>query len=1058
MTAKITRLRITGFKSFADAATIDILPGLTGIVGPNGCGKSNVVEALRWSMGESSARALRGGELDDLIFAGTGVRPARSLAEVTVWLEDATGLAPAPFAESAELEITRRAERGAGSDFRLNGKSVRARDVTTLFADLSSGARSSSIISQNRVSTLIAAKPEERRALLEEAAGISGLHARRHDAELKLRQTEANLARAEDLRVQIEARLESLGEQTAQARRYRELAAALRADEAHLHALLHARAELAVTRTASALAQAQAMLAEAGALAEAAAAEETRHRDALSPTRQKRDTARAALERHRVLAESAAQEEQEARRALDEATRRVDEGAKDEAAAAARFAEAAALLREDIETGDRLEAAARLLPDRLAMAEADRDAAETRFETARGQSEQANEALVQARMARDTHSRRREETTAHLARITAELAKLTSTLDALRADLPMEDDLAALATQCDALDGEIAARRQALAEAESDAQETRLAAELAERALAEGRRLDREREAERQRLSARLGQMLEQEKSLLSARDAATQALRAEAALAEMETAEARSAAALDEARHAEEQARAAASEAATARLEAESRAHTLRERVSLAQRDCTATETALQRARTQADEARHALESAQEKLVPSTEIEAQAEAVKRAEDALAALLAAIARLETDAAIRKTDVETHAAALAEAETTVVRLRAHCEGLAPETPEAASDTVLPLIRQITFPPELARGLAVALADGLDAPVGADESLPLAWRPLPPMTPAPLPPGVTPLNERVEAPSALDRLLASIGVVTDPQDGFRFQPQLQPGQALVTAEGALWRWDGYRIAANRPNHAARQLERHQAYLALQRQIAEVESTLPALRAEADARMTALKSTEDALSSQRRERATTEQTLARARSDAASCANRAASARLAADAAERGLEIAAAALAEAATRAEDARNALAALPALAEIELQAHDLSDRSETARVAMEMAARRRAEAARAAELAGDTVRQARLRHDSAAGKLETLIPALARLTDDRTAAETALAALEVEARAQSLAVLEADAARHGAARDAALRRLQDLRAGLAKNEADRASCATRHTA
>ncbi len=242
MTVRFARLRIAGFKSFADPVTVEILPGLTGIVGPNGCGKSNVVEALRWVMGESSARSLRGGEMDDLIFAGTATRPARTLAEVTITLEGTKGFGPQNFAELDELQISRRAERGAGSDYRINGRSIRARDVQTLFADLASGARSSAMVSQGRVAMLVGARPEERRGILEEAAGITGLHARRHEAELKLRATESNLTRAEDRRKQLSERLGELADQSREAEQYRTLSAALREAETELLALLHARA------------------------------------------------------------------------------------------------------------------------------------------------------------------------------------------------------------------------------------------------------------------------------------------------------------------------------------------------------------------------------------------------------------------------------------------------------------------------------------------------------------------------------------------------------------------------------------------------------------------------------------------------------------------------------------------------------------------------------------------------------------------------------------------------------------------------------------------------
>ena len=227
MAARFTRLHIAGFKSFADPVSVDILPGLTGIVGPNGCGKSNVVEALRWVMGESSARSLRGGELDDLIFAGTTSRPARSFAEVTVTLEGVESPGLPLLTGQTEVQITRRAERGAGSEYRINGKTARARDVQILFADIASGARSSAMVSQGRVARLVSAKPEERRVLLEEAAGITGLHARRHEAELKLRATENNLLRAEDLCQQLSSRLENLSGQCEEATRYLEISAHL---------------------------------------------------------------------------------------------------------------------------------------------------------------------------------------------------------------------------------------------------------------------------------------------------------------------------------------------------------------------------------------------------------------------------------------------------------------------------------------------------------------------------------------------------------------------------------------------------------------------------------------------------------------------------------------------------------------------------------------------------------------------------------------------------------------------------------------------------------------
>ena len=272
MPVSFRRLRIAGFKSFAEPTSVEILPGLTGIVGPNGCGKSNVVEALRWAMGETSARNLRGGEMEDVIFAGTAGRASRNIAEVTLFLDEAVGRAPPPFHEQPELEIVRRIERGSGSAYRINGKEARARDVQTLFADLASGSRASAMVSQGRVGALVGAKPEERRTVLEEAANITGLHARRHEAELKLRAAEANLARAEDLRGQLESQLGNLKRQARQASRYRNISGAIRAAEAELLSLQRARVELVRDQAAAALHAAEAAVAAATEAATAAAA------------------------------------------------------------------------------------------------------------------------------------------------------------------------------------------------------------------------------------------------------------------------------------------------------------------------------------------------------------------------------------------------------------------------------------------------------------------------------------------------------------------------------------------------------------------------------------------------------------------------------------------------------------------------------------------------------------------------------------------------------------------------------------------------------------------
>jgi chromosome segregation protein len=225
---QIRRLKLSGFKSFVEPAELRIERGLTGIVGPNGCGKSNLLEAIRWVMGEGSAKSLRGGAMDDVIFAGTTTRPSRDFAEVSILADSEADN------DDQELEVVRRIERGAGSAYRINGRDVRAKDVALVFADSATGAHSPALVSQGRIGSIISAKPVERRAMLEEAAGISGLHVRRKDAEQKLRATETNLGRLDEVLSDMEIRAGHLKRQARAAERYRKLSDEIRIAEGKL--------------------------------------------------------------------------------------------------------------------------------------------------------------------------------------------------------------------------------------------------------------------------------------------------------------------------------------------------------------------------------------------------------------------------------------------------------------------------------------------------------------------------------------------------------------------------------------------------------------------------------------------------------------------------------------------------------------------------------------------------------------------------------------------------------------------------------------------------------
>src|SRR6478735_8972835 len=320
---KLTRLRLLGFKSFVEPTDFLIEPGLTGVVGPNGCGKSNLVEALRWVMGETSHKSLRAADMDDVIFAGTNDRPSRNNAEVAIQIDNSARKAPAQFNEHETLDVSRRIEREAGSTYRINGREVRARDVQILLADASTGSRSPSMVHQGRIGEIIQAKPEQRRRVLEEAAGISGLHVRRHEAELRLRGAEQNLARLEDVINQLAAQMDALKRQARQAIRYRAVAQQVRKAEAE-HAKdaavrmvaertgeqaeastrqAHAAADLPAMREAEA--KAAAALQRLTAARETLKREETRAKDRMAELDRRLVQLDADIERERRLAADA---------------------------------------------------------------------------------------------------------------------------------------------------------------------------------------------------------------------------------------------------------------------------------------------------------------------------------------------------------------------------------------------------------------------------------------------------------------------------------------------------------------------------------------------------------------------------------------------------------------------------------------------------------------------------------------------------------------------------------------------------------------------------------
>ena len=405
---RFERLRLAGFKSFCDPTEFKIEPGLTGVVGPNGCGKSNLVEALRWVMGESSYKNMRASGMDDVIFSGAGARPSRNLAEVGLTLDNSDRRAPAAFNDAETIEVTRRIERESGSTYRVNGREVRARDVQLLFADASTGARSPALVRQGQIGEIIAAKPQARRLILEEAAGVSGLHSRRHEAELRLKGAEDNLVRVEDVLKQIDAQIDSLKRQARQSHRYRNLAQDIRRNEA-LARLIAWRdreahgveAERRLEADVRAVAERTRAQAEAARLQAIAAAD-------LPPLRDEEARVGAALHRLTLARDVLVQEENRAKARVAELERHVAEWAQDlerEATLIADAAEVTARLAAEDETlagqAERSEEAKREADERRAQIETRLAAAEA--------------ALAEAQAAASDHNARRNAISAGLA-------------------------------------------------------------------------------------------------------------------------------------------------------------------------------------------------------------------------------------------------------------------------------------------------------------------------------------------------------------------------------------------------------------------------------------------------------------------------------------------------------------------------------------------------------------------------------------------------------------------------------------------------------------------
>ncbi|HEX8449075.1 MAG TPA: AAA family ATPase [Allosphingosinicella sp.] len=479
---QIKRLKLSGFKSFVEPAELRIEPGLTGVVGPNGCGKSNVLEAIRWVMGESSPKSMRGAGMDDVIFAGTASRPARDFAEVSLLVEREAEDMPGDvtMAPVGDVEVARRIERGAGSAYRVNGRDVRAKDVALLFADAATGAHSPALVSQGKISAVIAAKPTERRLMLEEAAGISGLHVRRKDAEQKLRAAEANLVRLDEVLADMEMRASALRRQAKAAERYRRLSDQIRIAEGRM---IFARWREAATAADAAKSDSEAAGAAVEKASEAQRSAAAWQADAARTLAERRSAALAARDRSTSLAHQLstlrAERDSIARRLRDLSDRQ-SALLGDREREAALGADAKAALA-------RLEQESRDIAARLAAAEAARGTIDVRTVELEDRARDAEAELGKARAVQAAEQAEArvartalDAAAAKLARAEAESRRLEEQMAGLGEEAPLVEALQAARRRREAAEARLEAAGEAIAAAEARRQQSARARDSAE--------------------------------------------------------------------------------------------------------------------------------------------------------------------------------------------------------------------------------------------------------------------------------------------------------------------------------------------------------------------------------------------------------------------------------------------------------------------------------------------------------------------------------------------------------------------------------------------------
>ena len=469
---QITKLRLLGFKSFVDPTELQIETGLTGVVGPNGCGKSNLLEALRWAMGETSYKSMRGTAMDDVIFGGAQDRPSRNTAEVTLFIDNSARRAPAEFNDADVLEVTRRIEREAGSAYRVNGKDVRARDVRLLFEDAATGARSPALVQQGRIGEIVNAPPAERRRVLEDAAGIAGLHSRRHEAELRLKATETNLSRLADLMGQLNTQLQATRRQARQAKRYRNVSDKIHETEALQYHLQWVAACAQVEADEQSFQEALSAVAEETKHESEALRSQAEAAEKLQPFRDEEAKRAAILHRLSVDRDALEREEARAQARQAELETRLAQASRDLAREEEHIAEAEEMLRGLEEETRKLHASSDAEAQEPQLREA-ADQAASALAEAEATLKQATTELAEARAERGRLENEQSRLSARVAELETQSSDVEQELAGLEAESGGGTRLVELRDETTRLVAQVEETEGALIEAEAKEERAR---------------------------------------------------------------------------------------------------------------------------------------------------------------------------------------------------------------------------------------------------------------------------------------------------------------------------------------------------------------------------------------------------------------------------------------------------------------------------------------------------------------------------------------------------------------------------------------------------------